>query len=181
VSVGSTPDCDSGSMGSNPIGHPNFMRRVLICGDRNWYNSARIFDMVERENERSPIGVIIEGGAKGADKIGGMAAVFHGIPLLKFSADWKKYGRAAGPIRNQQMLDEGKPTEIWAFHNNIEESLGTKNMVVKALKRDLPVLLVMDECDWWVGRKNISDSYSGSTTVSETVGGGSIPSSDAKL
>lgn len=60
---------------------------------------------------------------------------------LPFPAKWKEFGRAAGPIRNQQMLDEGKPELVLAFHDDLENSKGTKDMVGRAMKADLPVIL----------------------------------------
>jgi hypothetical protein len=51
------------------------------------------------------------------------------MKLKVFSANWEKHGLAAGPIRNRQMLTEGKPDLVIAFHENIEKSKGTKNML----------------------------------------------------
>ena len=121
------------------------MIRILICGDREWFNSEFIFGVVEIEHKAHHIDIIIEGEARGADTIGRMAGEFYGIPILKFPANWKKYGKAAGPIRNQQMLDEGKPTEVWAFHNDIESSRGTKDMVNRAKKAGIPVTIYKEE------------------------------------
>ena len=58
---------------------------------------------------------IIEGGAKGADKLAREWAASRGIPVRTFKADWRRYGRGAGPQRNEQMLDEGKPDLVVAF------------------------------------------------------------------
>ncbi|KKN01348.1 hypothetical protein LCGC14_1128740 [marine sediment metagenome] len=52
------------------------------------------------------------------------------------------YGKAAGPIRNKQMLDEGQPHLVLAFHDNIEESTGTKDMVKQAAKRGIETLVI---------------------------------------
>lgn len=76
-----------------------------------------------------------EGEARGADRLAAEAARRLGIPshrILRFPAKWGKYGKAAGPIRNQQMLDEGKPTLVLAYHNDLENSKGTKDMVSRA-------------------------------------------------
>lgn len=71
---------------------------------------------------------------------------------------WKQYGRAAGtsvgdgescrirnptgPIRNKQMIEEGNPSLIIAFHPDIKSSKGTKDMIQQAMKKDIPVILV---------------------------------------
>ena len=61
-----------------------------------------------------------------------------------FPADWKKYGRAAGPIRNKQMLNEGKPDLVLAFHTNIENSKGTKSMIQIAKKSEIKIILIKE-------------------------------------
>lgn len=115
--------------------------RILICGSRNFSDSSKI----ERFVNSLPIGsILIEGEANGADKMAALAAQKKGVPeerILRFPADWENFGRAAGPIRNSQMLLEGKPQIVVAFSDNIEESRGTKNMMQQALKKDLPVFL----------------------------------------
>lgn len=55
------------------------------------------------------LSVVIHGGYRGADRHAGRWAVRNGVPSEVFKADWKKHKRAAGPIRNQRMLVEGKP------------------------------------------------------------------------
>lgn len=63
----------------------------------------------------------------------------QGYTVESYPADWKRYGRAAGPIRNRQMLEEGKPDLIIAFHSNLAESRGTANMVKIARKAGIEV------------------------------------------
>lgn len=114
--------------------------RVLVCGDRDWLNKALVKKKLEEL--KGKIEVVIEGEARGADTCGRIAAQELGIPVLKFPADWKKHGKAAGPIRNNQMLKEGEPDLVLAFHSNIEESKGTKHMVKIARKAGIEVIIV---------------------------------------
>lgn len=86
--------------------------------------------------------VIIEGEAAGADSIARDVAESLGIPVEKYPANWTAHGLAAGPIRNRQMLTEGKPDAVLAFHDDIEASKGTKDMVQAAMLADLPVTVV---------------------------------------
>ena len=51
------------------------------------------------------------------------------IPVLSYPAEWNKFGRAAGPMRNKRMLIDGKPDMVFAFHDDIENSKGTANMI----------------------------------------------------
>jgi len=85
------------------------------------------------------IEVVIEGEAPGADTLGRIWAELHGIPVEQFPADWTRYGREAGPKRNKQMLDEGKPDFVVGFIDKPKaESRGTNNMISQAGKRDVP-------------------------------------------
>lgn len=68
---------------------------------------------------------IISGGARGVDSAAIDFATVHFCKLEVFKADWNKHGKAAGPIRNQQMLDEGKPDLVVAFPGG----RGTQHMV----------------------------------------------------
>jgi hypothetical protein len=62
------------------------------------------------------IACVIHGGANGADYIAGRwAQDTGGIPVEEFPADWNRHGNSAGPIRNQEMLDKGKPDLVVAF------------------------------------------------------------------
>jgi hypothetical protein len=86
------------------------------------------------------ITVIIEGEARGADTYARVYAERNNIPIEKYPADWKRYGLAAGPIRNRQMLMEGKPDLVMAFaKTTLAESRGTKNMVKQARKAGVRV------------------------------------------
>ena len=104
--------------------------RLLICGDRNWFEGAAIRDLLLQYKPE----VVIEGEAKGADTLARIHAEMLNIPVLKFPADWEKYGRAAGPIRNSQMLKEGNPDVVVGFHNRIDDSKGTRDMLTRAKK-----------------------------------------------
>lgn len=86
---------------------------------------------------------MIEGEAKGADKMARYWAGQNGIPVEPYPALWDKYSRAAGPIRNQQMLDEGKPTYAIAFYDRPrDESRGTADMVRRLKAAEIPVIEV---------------------------------------
>lgn len=110
------------------------MRRILICGDRNWTNYHYIYEVLLHYVMHEQVEVVIEGEARGADTHGRLAAEKFGVPVLKFPADWRVHGKAAGPIRNRQMLTEGKPNLVLAFHNDLASSKGTKDMVKVAMK-----------------------------------------------
>lgn len=112
-------------------------RRVLVCGDRNWNNGQLIREKLAEIMAGPGIEVLIEGEARGADIMSRQAAESLGIPqgsILRFPADWNKNGKAAGPIRNRKQLNDGKPDLGLAFHNDLANSKGTKDMVRLLLK-----------------------------------------------
>jgi hypothetical protein len=114
--------------------------RVLICGDRHWTNVERIRQVVK---DLAPK-LIIEGGAKGADRIAQQVGKELGIKVKEVNANWAAYGRAAGPIRNKKML-KLKPDLVIAFHNDIEKSKGTKNMLAQATAANIETTLYSEE------------------------------------
>ena len=121
------------------------MTKVLICGDRNWTDYKFILDTLIKYRDDhgiDSIDFVIEGEADGADKLGRQAAEWLHIKVLKYPADWTKYGRAAGPIRNKEMLVDGKPDEVWAFHDDLSTSKGTMNMIMLARAKGIPVYVI---------------------------------------
>ena len=114
--------------------------RILVCGTREWSNFDKIKTILKNYTPDSTL--IIHGGCKGADSIAGYLANQLGFEVLIYKADWAKYGKAAGPKRNQQMLDEGKPTKVIAFHPDIENSKGTKDMITRTKKVNLPIEII---------------------------------------
>lgn len=99
--------------------------RVLVCGGRNYRDPKAVYEAL---NALDGVTSIIEGGAQGADCFAAEWADKTGTPHMQFNADWKTHGRAAGPIRNRQMLDEGKPDLVLAFPGG----RGTANMIMQA-------------------------------------------------
>ena len=129
--------------------------RVLVCGSREW-TDYEIVETVLDGYFREEFGagaLVIEGGAAGADRCAraycGLADVEH----LTFPADWEKHGKAAGPIRNQRMLDEGKPDVVIAFKDGFQRDQrgassnwlapgGTEDLVRRAKAAGIPVYVV---------------------------------------
>jgi hypothetical protein len=111
--------------------------KILICGDRNWTDIGSILLRMRTLPKDT---IIINGAARGADQISTRVAKYLGLKYIEYPADWVTHGKAAGPVRNRQMLKE-KPDEVWAFHHDIEHSKGTKDMVTIAEKARIPVRL----------------------------------------
>lgn len=112
---------------------------VLVCGDRNWTDGGLVARVLA---SLPPVALVIHGGCRGADSLGGWAARGQGIPVRIFRAEWEREGRAAGPLRNQRMLDEGRPDLVLAFHDDIASSRGTADMIRRSLAAGVQVRLV---------------------------------------
>jgi len=112
--------------------------RVLVCGGRDFEDQDLLDRTLDRINEERGISTIIHGLARGADRMGGEYARVHAIPVLEFPADWGKYGRKAGYVRNARMLKEGQPELVVAFPGG----KGTMNMVNQAIDAHIGVYVV---------------------------------------
>lgn len=112
--------------------------KVIVCGGRDFNDALTLGSWLGGIHKNNgPITLLIEGGAKGADFMAREFAKWQGIPVKTFSADWDRLGKSAGPIRNKQMLDEGKPDLVVAF----EGGKGTANMVRQAQEAGVRVLI----------------------------------------
>ena len=89
--------------------------KVLICGGRDFVDEAFIFAELDQLHRQYEFGIVIEGDARGVDRIAGKWATARGIKLDEFPADWANEGRHAALIRNERMLREGKPDLVVAF------------------------------------------------------------------
>lgn len=83
--------------------------RFLVCGGRNFNDKHFAFECLDRVHAKKPITTIIHGAARGADTLADLWARERLIPMEIFRADWKRYGKPAGHIRNNRMLNEGQP------------------------------------------------------------------------
>jgi hypothetical protein len=112
--------------------------RILVCGGRDFRDPFRTFDAsLERIENRYGFDLLIEGGAPGADRMARLWAKKRGIPIQTYRADWQAHGRAAGPIRNRQMLEEGRPDLVVAFPGE----RGTADMVCQARAAGINVIV----------------------------------------
>lgn len=105
--------------------------RVLVCGGRDYHD----WDRLRAVLDDIPITVMVEGCARGADSLAERYATLVTIDNEHYPADWDRHGKAAGPIRNKQMLDEGLPELVVAFPGG----RGTANMIEQAERAGVPV------------------------------------------
>lgn len=108
--------------------------RVLVCGGRDYADRDALFAAMDRLDRRRPVSVVIHGAAPGADALAAEWARERGCVIVAYPADWAR-GRAAGPLRNQRMIDDGRPDGVVAFPGR----RGTADMVRRALAAGLKV------------------------------------------
>jgi hypothetical protein len=109
--------------------------RVLVCGGRSYANRVRVDAVLDAWRALHGMSVLIHGAAPGADTLAAKWAARHGVPRIAEPALWAQYGNAAGPIRNQKMLDDHAPDVVIAFAGY----RGTPDMKDRARKAQLPV------------------------------------------
>ena len=112
--------------------------RVLVCGSRYYTDYPKVLGQIRKLNAA----LVIAGACRGADLLAVKAAGACGIPYVEFPADWQKFGKAAGPIRNARMLKEGKPDFVLIFHPDIASSKGSKHMLSLVKNAGIPFLIV---------------------------------------
>lgn len=117
--------------------------KLLITGDRNGFDLNRMIEEIKLINPTE----IIVGDARGVDYSTFLIVKQLNIPInpnnenKPYKANWDKYGKMAGPIRNKEMLDQ-KPDFVLAFHSNYKTSKGTKNCIEQAKLMNIPYKLV---------------------------------------
>lgn len=112
--------------------------KVLVCGGRNWVRYELIDDAVLRLKRACGEDLtIIQGEARGTDSMARAFCRKYNVNVVGFPANWDEYGRAAGPIRNKEMLAEG-PDFVFAFLADPLKNKGTRNMIKQALDAGIP-------------------------------------------
>ena len=101
--------------------------RVIVTGSRDWEDDKPIHDAL---SSLPPDTVVLHGGARGADAAAGRIARGLGLEVHTYPAQWSRYGRAAGYLRNQEMLDSAPVDLVLAFP--LPQSRGTWDMVERA-------------------------------------------------
>jgi hypothetical protein len=108
--------------------------RVIVCGGRDYTDADTIREHLKLLRAVSPDATIIHGAAPGADSWAGYVAGTLGFDVEVHPANWAKHGKAAGPIRNQEMLNSGADL-VMAFPGG----RGTQDMTSRAEKAGVPV------------------------------------------
>lgn len=128
--------------------------RVIVCGGRNYHQPGHVFQSLKRLHGILPITAVMQGGGTGVDAIARQWAWTHkNIERFVCHANWTRYGKAAGPIRNARML-EWKPDLVVAFPG----SVGTNDMRVKTVNAGFDLLTYNENggCYFTTSKKRVS-------------------------
>ena len=118
--------------------------RILVTGSRDWTDRDAVFVAILRQiigMDRRHITIVHGACPTGADAFAAELADWNGIREERHPADWKARGKAAGPIRNQAMVDAGADICL-AFP--LDSSRGTRDCMRRAEAAGIPVV----DCGW---------------------------------
>ncbi len=110
--------------------------KVLVCGGRDYNDFDKVCSTLD---SIAGVTTIVSGGATGADAMSERWAEMRHVQIIRYPAQWKKFGRSAGPIRNQTMIDENLDIALLvAFPGGS----GTRDMTCRAIAAKIPILTV---------------------------------------
>ena len=113
--------------------------KVIIAGTRTANDYRDVHDGMRILTRGETPEVILTGGAKGADELGKKYAETNNLHHIEVTAEWRTYGKKAGPIRNAQLVKQA--THLLAIWDG--KSKGTKSIIDQAKKAGLKVLTIL--------------------------------------
>lgn len=111
--------------------------KIIIAGSRTYNDYSRLSEFCDQVISSMPETkiTIVSGCAKGADMLGERYASERGYEVIKYPADWDKYGKSAGFLRNEEMAKVGHI--LIAFWDG--QSKGTEHMINLGKKHNLKI------------------------------------------
>ena len=117
---------------------------ILITGCRFWQPTEQMKKLFEEEKPT----LVIQGMCTGVDAVADVVATGMGIKVHREYPDWRRYGKRAGPMRNAAMIKvlQTHPGRkiVYAFHQDLSKSRGTKDCMRKAELEGLEVRLIQE-------------------------------------
>jgi hypothetical protein len=112
----------------------------MVCGSRHIEDREFIYGHLDGLAADNQIERLIVGDARGVDKIALEWAEARGVASTRYKADWLKLQRAAGPVRNQRMINDGKPDLVVAFWDGVTP--GTRDATTQAVTAGVIVTII---------------------------------------
>ena len=118
--------------------------RILITGGRDWSDRETILQSLLTASEDIPWSevTVVHGGARGADTIASEVATALGMKVEAHLADWKAYHKAAGPLRNQKMVDLDADVCLAFLQAG---SKGTKDCIMRVIEAGIPIIIYPED------------------------------------
>lgn len=117
--------------------------KLIIAGSRNYHDEGDFFHRMNNIVAKNPwireVTEVVSGTARGADTLGEEWAALYRLPVVKFPANWDKYGRSAGFRRNADMAQYADG--LVAFWDGV--SPGTASMINLAKAEGLKIFIEM--------------------------------------
>lgn len=117
---------------------------IVVTGGRAYHNTKHVFRVLDGLHQGVAITQLRHGDMSGADTAAGFWAEARNVPQRAYPAFWGLHGRAAGPMRNAEMIEDGRVGLVVAFPGG----KGTADMVAKAERAGIQVLKCVDEEHW---------------------------------
>jgi hypothetical protein len=116
--------------------------RILITGSRNWTATALLQTTLQQWRQTYPDAVLVHGACRGADLLAAGVWLGWHLPVEPHPADWTRYGRAAGPLRNRHMVSLGADVCL-AFIR--DHSRGAEHTAALATTAGIPTIQLRQE------------------------------------
>lgn len=117
--------------------------KILVTGSRSFVDKDIVYAVLEtnRVSISMPI-ILVHGGCDvGVDEIADSWANFSNVKKEIYKADWDRYGKGAGPIRNKLMVEKSKPDVAIAFWDG--KSTGTRNCIEECLNHGVNIHVII--------------------------------------
>ena len=125
--------------------------KIGIVGSRN-FDRYRLMQEIALQYITPEYTTIISGGARGADRLAERLALHLDLNMIGHKAHWDKYGKRAGPIRNQKIVDDSDA--LLAFPS--KKGRGTQITIDMAKRKGIPIYVI----DNWEQGINDEDRFS---------------------
>ena len=113
--------------------------KIVITGSRDFSDRKFLFTYLDRFHSLHSISHLIQGGARGVDSLSREWAIARNVRWSEYLADWRMYGKFAGHLRNQQMINQSPDAVIAFFSDPKNPSSGTSDCVARAKLAAIPV------------------------------------------